>query len=71
MFLTHGHILVVFFLVSKYQSEEDQSKKTKWMILGMILVFGWMFLSPSLKTQRLGLEYRGVVVYQKDTFTKD
>ncbi len=55
MFLTHGHMLVVFFLVSKYQAENDQSRKTKLMAFGMILVFGWMFFSPYLKTQRLGL----------------
>ena len=55
LFLTHGHMLVVFLLVSKFQGEQDQSKKTKLMILGMVLVFGWMFLSPQLKTQRLGL----------------
>mgnify|MGYP000892021138 FL=1 len=55
MFLTHGHMIVVFFLVSRYQSETDQSKKTKWMILGMALVFGWMFLSPQLKPKRIGL----------------
>lgn len=55
MFLTHGHMLVVFLMVSKYQNEQDQSKKTKLMILGMVLVFGWMFVSPQLKTRRLGL----------------
>lgn len=71
MFLTHGHMLVVFFLVSKYQSEQDQSKKTKLMILGMALVFGWMFFTPQLKTKRVGLEYKGVIVYQRDTFIKD
>ena len=63
MFLTHGHMVVVFFLVSRYQSETDQSKKTKWMILGMALVFGWMFLAPNLKPKRLGLEFKGVKVY--------
>jgi hypothetical protein len=55
LFLTHGHIVVVFFLVSKYQSEQDQGRKTKLMMLGMVLVFGWMMGSPYLKTQRLGL----------------
>lgn len=68
MFLTHGHMLVVFFLVSKYQSEQDQGRKTKIMMLGMLVVFGWMFATPYLKTQRLGLEYRGQIIYQKDTF---
>lgn len=68
MFLTHGHMLVVFFLVSKYQSEQDQGRKTKIMMLGMLVVFGWMFATPYLKTQRLGLEYRGQMIYQKDTF---
>ena len=64
-------MLVVFFLVSKYQAEQDQSSKTKIMILGMVLVFGWMFASPHLKTKRLGLEYQGHLVYQRDTFSKD
>lgn len=41
------------------------------MMLGMALVFGWMFFSPQLKTQRLGLEYKGVRVYQRDDFNKD
>lgn len=68
MFLTHGHMLVVFFLVSKYQAEQDQGKKTKLMILGMVLVFGWMMATPHLKTKRLGLEYRGQKIYQKDSF---
>lgn len=71
LFLTHGHMVVVFFLVSRHQAEQDQSKKMKIMMLGMALVFGWMFLSPQLKTQRLGLEYKGVRVYQKDDFDKD
>ncbi len=71
LFLTHGHILVVFFMVSRYQSEQDQSKKTKLMIVGMVLVFGWMFFIPQFKTKRLGLEYKGVVVYQRDTFIKE
>lgn len=70
MFLTHGHMIVVFFLVSRHQAEQDQSKKTKIMMLGMVLVFGWMFLAPNLKTQRLGIEYKGVRVYQKDDFDK-
>lgn len=54
-FLTHGHMLVVFFLVSKYQSEQDQGRKTKIMIGGMLLVFIWMMGTPYLRTQRLGL----------------
>lgn len=54
-FLAHGHMLVVFFLVSKYQAEQDQGKKTKLMMLGMLLVFGWMIATPYLKPQRLGL----------------
>lgn len=68
MFLTHGHMLVVFFLVSKYQSEQDQGRKTKLMMLGMLLVFGWMMGSPYLRTQRLGLEYKGQKIYIKDDF---
>ena len=68
MFLTHGHVLVVFFLVNKYQAEQEQGRKTKIMIFGMLLVFGWMFASPSLRTQRLGLEYKGVKIYEKDIF---
>jgi hypothetical protein len=71
MFLTHGHMLVVFFLVSKYQAEQDQSRKTKIMIVGMVLVFGWMFLSPNIKTKRIGLEYQGHLVYQRDDFAHD
>ena len=71
MFLTHGHMVLVFLMISKYQGEQDQSKKTKLMILGMVLVFGWMFVSPQLKTRRVGLEYKGVVVYQRDEFNKD
>lgn len=68
MFLTHGHVLVVFFLVNKYQAEQDQGRKTKIMIFGMLLVFGWMFATPYLKTQRLGLEYKGQKIYEKSTF---
>jgi hypothetical protein len=71
LFLQHGHMLVVFFLVSKYQAEQDPSKKSKIMILGMGLVFAWMFFIPSLKTQRLGLEYKGLQVYQSDAFLKE
>lgn len=71
LFLTHGHILVVFFLVSRYQSEQEQSAKTKLMILGMVVVFGWMFLTPHLKTQRLALDYKGQRVYEKDVFIAD
>ena len=71
MFLTHGHMVLVFLMISKYQGEQDQSKKTKLMIIGMVLVFGWMFVSPQLKTRRVGLEYKGVVVYQRDEFNKD
>ena len=43
----------------------------KIMVLGMALVLGWMFFSPQLKNQRLGLEYKGVRVYQRDDFNKD
>jgi hypothetical protein len=68
MFLTHGHMIVVFFLVSRYQAEQEQGRKTKIMMLGMLLVFGWMFLTPHLKTQRLGLEFRGQKIYQHDHF---
>ena len=64
-------MLVTFFLVSKYQSEQNQSRKMKIMIFGMIAVFGWMFLTPNLKTQRLGLEYKGVRVYQREEFVKE
>jgi hypothetical protein len=38
------------------------------MILGMVLVVGWMFLTPQLKTQRLALDYKGQRVYEKDVF---
>jgi len=68
MFLSHGHTLVVFFLISKYQAETDQSKKTKIMMGGMLLVLCWLFGTPYLKTQRLALEYQGQRVYQSDTF---
>jgi uncharacterized membrane protein len=68
LFLSHGHMIVVFFLVSRYQAEQDQGRKTKLMILGMVLVFGWMIATPYLKTQRLGLEYKGVKVYEKNSF---
>ena len=71
MFLTHGHMLITFFLVSRYQSEQDQSRKMKIMLLGMVGVFGWMFGSPHFKTQRLGLEYKGVRVYQREEFIKE
>lgn len=37
----------------------------------MALVFGWMFLSPHLKTRRLGLEFKGVKVYEKESFVKE
>lgn len=37
-------------------------------MIGMVLVFGWMMGAPYLRTQRLGLEYKGQKVYQKDTF---
>ena len=37
----------------------------------MLLVFGWMFVTPGLKTQRVGLEYKGVRVYQRDEFVKE
>jgi hypothetical protein len=58
----------VFFLVSKYQSEQDQGRKTKLMIIGMVLVVGWMFLTPHIRTQRLALDFKGQRVYQKDVF---
>ncbi len=61
-------MVVVFLLVSKYQGEQDQGKKTKLMLIGMGLVFVWMMATPHLKTQRLGLEYKGQKIYQKDTF---
>ena len=64
-------MLVVFFLVSRYQAEQDQSRKMKIMGIGMLLVFGWMFFMPTLKTQRIGLEYKGVQVYMRDEFRKD
>ena len=71
MFLKHGHLIVVFFLVSRYQSEQDQSRKTKLMGFGMVLVIAWMFLTPYIKTKRLGLEYKGVRVYEQISFERD
>lgn len=68
MFFNHGHMLVVFFLVSRYQAEQDQGKKTKLMLLGMVLVFGWMMATPYLKPQRLGLQYKGQKIYERDSF---
>lgn len=41
------------------------------MVLGMVLVFGWMYLSPTLKPKRLGLEFKGVKVYLNEQFVKD
>jgi len=49
-------MLVVFFLVSKYQNpQNDQGQKTKIMMIGMVLVIGWMFFAPHLKPQKLAL----------------
>jgi hypothetical protein len=61
-------MIVVFFLVSKYQAEQDQGRKTKLMIFGMILVFGWMFASPHLRSKKLGLQYKGQKIYENDVF---
>ena len=63
-------MVIVFLLINKYQNEQDQSKKTKFMIFGMVVVFGWLFFAPHFKTQRLGLEYKGVRVYQRNEFVK-
>ena len=41
------------------------------MMIGMVLVFAWMFGAPYLRTQRLGLQYKGQIVYQKNTFDSD
>lgn len=34
----------------------------------MLLVFGWMMATPYLKPQRLGLEYKGQKIYERNTF---
>ena len=71
LFLTHGHVLVVFFLMSRYQSSNNESSKTKVMMVGMVLVLAWLFASPHLKTERLGLEYKGQQVYTADEFYEE
>ncbi|CAM6006148.1 unnamed protein product [Sphagnum balticum] len=71
LFLTHGHIMVVFFLVGKYQSEQDQARKTKLMGIGMVLVIAWMFLTPYIKPQRFALEYKGVKTLESEVFVEE
>jgi hypothetical protein len=71
MFLTHGHIIVVFFLVSKYQAQTDEGKKTKMMMIGMVFVFAWMFGTPYLKEQRFSIAYKGTKVYESDQLVED
>lgn len=67
MALNYGHVIVVYILMGRYQSETDAGRKKKIMILGIGLVLGWFFLTPHLKTQRIAVEVNGSLIYQKDT----
>lgn len=70
MVLTYGHILVVYVLMNRYQSEQDAGKKKKLMMIGVVAVLGWFFLSPQLKTHRVALEVNGAIVYQSDVLVE-
>ena len=61
--LTYGHMLIVYILMGKYKSEQNQNTKNKIMFGGAVFVMGWMFLSPSLKDFRVTVEVNGVKKY--------
>lgn len=61
-------MVIIFFFMSKYQSETNDATKKKIMIVGALLVVGWFYVSAQMKPQRLGIEVHGSKVYDKDYF---
>ena len=55
MIVNWGHVILFYFLLTKYKSETDESMKKKILIGGAIAVFGWFYISANMKPQRLAL----------------
>jgi len=66
MIANWGHMVLIFFFMSKHKSETDEGKKKKIMIVGALAVVAWFYFSPQLKPQRFAVEVNGSKVYEKD-----
>lgn len=60
-------MLIVYFLMNKYQTETDGGMKTKIMIVGVLLTIGWFLGTPYIKPQRIALQVNGRITYERDT----
>ena len=64
--IDYGHIFVVYYLMSKYQTENDTNKKRKILITGALLVCLWFTVLPSLKPNRISIQIEGSEVYNNE-----
>jgi hypothetical protein len=70
MVFNWGHIILIYFLMSKYKMETDDGKKKKIMIGGALAVVVWFYASSQFRPQALGVEVHGSKVYDKDYFNE-
>ncbi len=70
MLLNYGHMIVMWFMMTKYKAEQNESNKKKIMILGFVLVFGWMIAGNVFKPQSITIEYENKEMYSSDTIVK-
>ena len=54
MILTYGHFAVAMYIYSNFKNPQNsQSKKIKIVVVGMVILFGWIYLSPRIGYEKI------------------
>ncbi len=70
MIFNWGHIVLIYFLMTKYKTETNDATKKKIMIGGALAVVAWFYLSSQFRPQALAVEVHGSKVYDRDYFNE-
>jgi cell division septal protein FtsQ len=68
MVLTYGHFAVAMYIYSNFKNPQNsQSKKIKIVVVGLVVLFGWLYLSPRFGYEKIKIiNSSGNVLYHSE-----
>ena len=68
MALTYGHFVVALYIYSVFKNPQNsQSKKIKVCGIGMVILFGWIYMSSRIGYEKIKVvNQNGSVLYHSE-----
>ena len=71
MIINYGHAAIMYWLLTQYKAETNDSRKRMIMFGGGAVIFLWLFVMPQFKIDRLAFEIDGRNVYTSEQVVSD